>query len=131
MSRIPTLFFLTGACFALLGMAFGIFMAVTQDHSLSPAHGHLNLIGFVAMSVYGAYYALTPRAAASTLASVHFGLAVVSVLVIVPGIAMALSGAGEAVAKAGSLLAITSMGLFAFVVARHGVGSDKPVSLVS
>ena len=47
MRSIPTWFFATGAVFALAGMVWGIQMSASHDHTLSPAHGHLNLIGFV------------------------------------------------------------------------------------
>ena len=33
----------------LAGMGFGIFMGITQDFMLAPAHAHLNLLGFVTM----------------------------------------------------------------------------------
>jgi cbb3-type cytochrome oxidase subunit 1 len=118
MTSKATRFFLVAAVFALVGMLWGIQMSATHDHTLSPAHGHLNLLGFVAMSVFGAYYALSPQAARSPLASVHFGLAILSVLVLVPGIVMAITGQGEVLAKLGSVLAVLSMGLFAFVVFR-------------
>ena len=129
MKRIATLFFFTGVVCALAGMAWGIQMSATQDHTLSPAHGHLNLIGFVAMSVFGAYYALTPGAAASRLALVHYVLTVAAVMVLVPGIVMAISGTGEAAAKIGSVLATVSMGLFGFVIVRHGVGVTESTTL--
>ena len=98
-------------------------MSATGDHSLSPAHGHLNLIGFVAMAVFGTYYALVPSAAASKLGSAHFGLAILSVVVLIPGIARAISEQGEALAKIGSILAVLSMLLFLLVMIRH----RKPV----
>lgn len=122
MTRLPTLFFATGAIFALIGMAWGIQMSASQDHTLSPAHGHLNLIGFVAMSVFGTFYALSPSASASRLALIHYALTVVTVLVLTPGIVLAISGQTETLAKTGSVLGVLSMALFAFVVLRHGVG---------
>ena len=122
MTNIATRFYATAAIFALCGMSWGILMSATHDHTLSPAHGHLNLIGFVAMAVFGAFYALSPRAAASRLANIHYVLTVAAVLIIVPGIAMAISGTGEILAKLGSVLALASMALFAFMVLRHGVG---------
>ncbi len=123
MKTTATKFFATGAIFALCGMVWGIQMSATNDHSLSPAHGHLNLIGFVAMSVFGTYYALTPRAAAGRLALVHYGMTVATVLVLTPGIVMAITGQGEVLAKLGSVLGVLSMALFAFVVLRNGVGA--------
>jgi cbb3-type cytochrome oxidase subunit 1 len=121
MHSIATRFFATGAVFALCGMIWGIQMAATDDHLLSPAHGHLNLIGFVAMSVMGAYYALAPQAAVTKLARIHYWLMVVTVLVFAPGIALAILGVSEVLALIGSMLALGSMALFAFIVVRHGV----------
>ena len=123
MKHAATRFFITGAIFALLGMVWGIQMSATHDHTLSPAHGHLNLIGFVAMAVFGTFYALSPTAAASRLAGIHYLLTVASVLVLIPGIALAISGLGETLAKIGSVLALASMALFTFVVYRHGVST--------
>ncbi|GAA6203170.1 hypothetical protein [Aquicoccus sp. SU-CL01552] len=128
MKHIPSCFLATAAVFALTGMLWGIQMSASHDHTLSPAHGHLNLIGFVAMSIFGFYYALTPTAARSRLAVLHFGLSVATVLVLTPGIALAITQRGETLAQAGSSLAVLSMALFAFVVLRHGVGtlSERP-----
>lgn len=42
MTRLPTVFFATGAIFALLGMLWGIQMSASHDHTLSSAHGHFN-----------------------------------------------------------------------------------------
>ncbi|OIQ28887.1 MAG: hypothetical protein BM562_12055 [Alphaproteobacteria bacterium MedPE-SWcel] len=125
MRRAATLFFAAAAVFALIGMAWGIQMSASHDHSLSPAHGHLNLIGFVAMAVFGTYYALTPKAAASRLAPVHFATTIATVLVLTPGIAMAIAGRGETLAQIGSVLAVISMALFALSVFRHGVGPES------
>jgi len=124
MTNIATRFFATAAIFALCGMSWGILMSATHDHTLSPAHGHLNLIGFVTMAVFGAFYALSPRAAAARLAGIHYFLTVAAVLTIVPGIAMAISGTGETLAKAGSVLALAAMALFVFMVFRFGVGTS-------
>ena len=122
MRTIATRFFATGAIFALCGMVWGIVMSATQDHTLSPAHGHLNLIGFVVMTVSGTFYALSPAAAASELAGLHYWLSLAAVLAIVPGIVMAISGSGETLAKIGSVLTLAAMALFAFQVVQHGVG---------
>ena len=125
MKKLPTWFFATAAIFALCGMIWGTQMSASHDHTLSPAHGHLNLIGFVSMSIFGTYYALTPMAAESRLAVVHFGLGFVTVVVLTQGIALAIADQSEALAQIGSVLAVISMALFAFVILRHGVGSTE------
>jgi drug/metabolite transporter (DMT)-like permease len=125
MTHSPKAFFATGAVFALAGMIWGIQMSATHDHTLSPAHGHLNLIGFVAMSVFGAYYALTRRAAASRLAGLYYLLTVATVLILVPGIVLAITERGVILAQIGSLLALASMALFTVIVLRHGAGQAQ------
>ena len=115
MKNLPAWFFAAAATFALIGMIWGIQMSASHDHTLSPAHGHLNLIGFVAMSIFGAYYAITPKAAASRLAILHFGLTTATVLVLTPGIVLAITEGGETLAQVGSILAVLSMALFALV----------------
>ncbi|WP_281709098.1 hypothetical protein [Phaeobacter italicus] len=122
MKSIASMFFAIGAVFALVGMIWGIQMSASQDHTLSPAHGHLNLLGFAAMSLFGSYYALSPQAAAAGLAKLHLGLATLSVIILVPGIVMAITERGEGLAKSGSILAVLSMLLFLVIVLRHPIG---------
>jgi cbb3-type cytochrome oxidase subunit 1 len=113
-------FFATAAILALCGMAWGMVMSATHDHTLGPAHGHLNLVGFVAMAVFGSYYALAPAAAESGLARLHYWLALGAVVVFAPGIALAIEGVTEALALLGTLLVIASMALFLFIVLTRG-----------
>ena len=125
--RVAVLFFATGAVLALGGMAWGIQMSATHDHTLSAAHGHLNLLGFVGMSVFGAFYALVPDAARGRLPVVHYGLALSSVLILAPGIVLAITERGELLAQVGSLLAIGSMALFAYVTLRALLPRERAV----
>ncbi len=125
MKSVPTMFFATAAFFVLLGMIWGIQMSATGDHSLSPAHGHLNLVGFVTMSIMGIYYALTPAAAASKWARPHYFLAVSSVVILVVGIVMALTENGETLAKIGSVLAVLSILTFLVMILKFGVGNKE------
>lgn len=124
MTNTPKLFFATGAICALVGMAWGIQMSANHDHTFSAAHGHLNLIGFVTMSIFGIYYALTPSACEGRMSFIHYIVTLVTVLTLTPGIVMAISDSGEILAKFGSVAALLSMGLFVFVVLRNGVGNS-------
>jgi len=122
MKSLPYWFVGVGSIFVLAGMAWGIQMSITQDFTLAPAHAHNNLIGFVIMSVYGFYYRLVPAAAAKRLAVIHFWVALVSVVVFVPGIALAIQGKGEIGAIVGSLLVVLSMLIFAWTVWTNKAG---------
>ncbi len=109
------------------GMGLGLAMAASGDHSLSPVHAHLNLIGWVGLFLAGLFYAAHP-AAEGRLARAHFGLAVVGVATLTPGIAGSHLGTdwGPAVAGIGSVLTIAAMGLFAAIVFRTTAGERRP-----
>ncbi len=116
-------FFATGTLAVGGGMVWGIMMSASGDHSLSAAHGHLNLVGWTTMALIGVYYAMTP-AAAGRLAWVHWILATLGLVLMVPGIVMAVTGQGEGLAKAGSVLTLAAMVIFLYTVFRHGFGDN-------
>lgn len=125
MKSISTWFFGSAAVFALCGMVWGIQMSATHDYLLSPAHGHLNLIGFVIMAVFGTYYALTPQAAQTSVAKFHYILVMVTVVMLVPGIVLAILERTAVVAQIGSILAVLSMAMFGVMILKHGVGDQR------
>jgi hypothetical protein len=99
-------------------MVFGIWMSATGDHTLAPAHAHLNLIGGVMMALFGTFYTLRPNAAVGILSKIQVALAHLAVWAMFPGIIMAITGNGETLAKIGSILFILCMLLFVVIVAR-------------
>jgi cbb3-type cytochrome oxidase subunit 1 len=102
--------------YALIGMTLGIYMAISHDHVLAPAHAHINLLGWLSMFVYGFFYHVVPAAAEQRLARIHVGLATLGVWFIGPGIAIAVLGMTEALAAIGSILTIVSMLLFVVII---------------
>jgi len=115
-------FFATGAVFVTLGMIWGIVMAISGDHTFAGSHAHLNLVGWVTMALFGAYYALTPGAAGAGMAKIHFALFVLGVIVFIRGIALAIAEKTEALAAIGSLIVLASMLVFVMTIFRHGLG---------
>lgn len=112
-------FVATGSIFVTIGMLGGIAMSISGDHTFAPAHAHLNLVGWVTMALFGLYYHLVPAAAAATLARVHFAVAASGVILMVPGIMLAVLDCGETMAAAGSLLTLASMLIFVATVLRN------------
>lgn len=117
-------FVLIAAVCGLLGMAWGIHMSASLDHTLSPAHAHLNLIGWVSMVVFGFYYHLVPAAGEARLAKIHLAVTVAAVIVFTPGIVFAIRGDTELFAKLGALLTMVSMAIFVFTAARNRVATS-------
>jgi hypothetical protein len=79
MKNIDRWFILTGLVFLLIGMALGIKMANAMDFTLHGLHAHLNLLGFVVMTLYGLCYRQWPRMQEGVLATVHYLLHTLSV----------------------------------------------------
>jgi hypothetical protein len=72
MANISNWFFRLAVLWLLAGITLGLVMAASHDHSAFPAHAHMNLLGWVSMSIFGVFYRLFPAAAASKLAKAHF-----------------------------------------------------------
>jgi hypothetical protein len=129
--KASSLSFRTATIMALLGMTMGIAMAASGDHSVMPAHAHLNLLGWVSLFLFGIYYRLHPTADASRLAAFQVGAWTLATLVLATAVAFIHLGyeAAEPVAAVGSLVLVASMGLFAFLVFRPAA-SDLPARVV-
>src|SRR5258706_14266502 len=94
MSKLPLAFFSTGALCVVGGMIWGIIMAASGDHSMMPAHAHLNLMGWVTLSLMGTFYALTGKS--DRLGWLNYALSTLGVVVSIPSLAMLLAGSKAA-----------------------------------
>ena len=81
MQNIDRWFILTGLVFLLIGMALGLHMSKAQNFTLHGLHAHLNLLGFVVMTLFGLCYRQWPRMQEGRLATVHYVLHTVTVAV--------------------------------------------------
>lgn len=107
-----------GVLFGLGGMGLGIYMAATHDHVLAPVHAHVNLLGWVSMFLAGLFYSLRSDLDGK-MARIHFALALIGLLILTPGLTGVMLGEtswGEPVSAIGSIITLTSMVVFAFVV---------------
>ncbi len=109
-----------GALAGISGMALGIYMGLAEDHSLTPAHAHANLLGWVSMMLYGLYHRGAPQDA-HAIRWVQVGLGALGFLGLSGGLAMYLATGNDMfrpVVIIGSLCAILSMALFAAILIR-------------
>lgn len=111
---------------ALVGMVWGIVMAISQDHSTMPAHAHLNLLGWVSLFLFGIFYRLNPGIDRSRSARIQVGVWIVATVVLTTGVALEHSGnpAGDPIAAIGSLAVLADMMLFGWLVLRHERNAD-------
>ncbi|PQO22524.1 hypothetical protein C2I36_12560 [Rhodobacteraceae bacterium WD3A24] len=124
MKGVAFTFFVTGVVAVVFGMGWGLHMAASGDHAMAGAHAHLNLVGWASFALFGLYYHVTPKAAASVLARIHYAVALAGLVVMVIGIALTVRGGSELPAVLGSLLTAASMLIFLYTVAGNGLGGE-------
>jgi len=84
-------FFTVAALCGVVGMGWGSWMGASQDHTMMPAHAHLNLLGWVTLSIMGGFYAL-PRAPVGRLAWANFVFSAFGALAMAPMLMRLLDG---------------------------------------
>lgn len=97
------------------GVSLGLFMGASHDHTLFPVHAHINLLGWVSLTLIGIIYHFFPVAGASRLATVQFWLHNGALIVMMGALGVHLYGneAIETVVALGSVVMLVSMFLFA------------------
>ncbi|KZN37977.1 hypothetical protein N480_14635 [Pseudoalteromonas luteoviolacea S2607] len=123
MNKLGIKFMVSAAFYGLIAMSVGVYMAATSDYLFKAAHGHLNLLGWVTMSIFGIVYFVLPKLASTKLAKLHFYCAHLAVLFLSGGMAIFVLFGSTDVAKVGAVFAISSMLLFLFGLIKYG--SDK------
>jgi putative Mn2+ efflux pump MntP len=118
--KASSLSFQAAVLLVLVGMIWGIVMAISQDHSAMPAHAHLNLLGWVSLFLFGIFYHLHPVIDRSRVAMLQVSIWIAATLVLSFGVALVHSGhqIGDAIAGAGSVSVFADMVLFGWLVRR-------------
>lgn len=130
--RLPQFCFTIASITAAVGMTLGIYMGISEDHSLTPVHAHLNLIGFVSMFLFGLYYHTHPQAD-SGLAAIQVGTMTAGYLIMMAGLAALIAFQSHVALFAaiiGSVLVWLAMLTFAAIVWREarapGLANTQP-----
>lgn len=115
-----SLSFRLAVLFVIAGMAMGIGMAASQDHSIMPAHAHLNLLGWVSLFLFGIYYERRPALDASRMALIQVVLWSVGTVALTVAVAAIHLGytAADPLAAIASLVVLAAMLIFAYAVFR-------------
>jgi len=105
----------------LVGMVWGMQMAISQDHAAMPAHAHLNLLGWVSLFLFGIFYHLHPAIDRSGLARAQVYVWIVGTIVLTIGVGLVHTDhpVGDPIAAVGSLIVLAGMLLFGWVVLKR------------
>jgi hypothetical protein len=125
MSRISIAFFGAAALYGLVGMAMGMMMGASGDHSLMPVHAHMNLLGWASLALMGAFYGIAGARTPAKLAWANFIVSNLGNLITLPLLAMLLGGNTGVVPVmvVGEVLIVLGMVLFVVAIAKVGRAS--------
>jgi hypothetical protein len=112
MLRIDVSFLLLAVLCLIVGLTMGIGMGIAHDFQLMPVHAHLNLVGFVAMAIFGLTYRAYPVLARSRLALPHLVLSSVGAVVFPVGIYFAVVKQVPILAIIGSFIVFAGVATF-------------------
>ena len=106
--------YLCAITYLVIGISLGVYMGASGNHSLFPAHAHINLVGWASMGLTGLLYRSFPAAAQSALATWHFWLYQLGAPVLLLAVAAIYSGneKAEPVAGVASVVVLISVLLF-------------------
>ncbi|HZV92221.1 MAG TPA: hypothetical protein VFF72_03335, partial [Caldimonas sp.] len=109
--RLSRRWYLVAITYFAIGIAFGVYMGASGNHSLFTVHAHINLLGWASMALTGLLYRSFPAAARSRLAVWHFWLYQAAVPVMLVAVVLILSGtkAAEPVAGIASVVILISV----------------------
>lgn len=112
-------FLVIGSLYLLIGIGIGMYMGGSSEYTLAPLHAHINLVGFVLMSIFGLILRLVPAMAQNTLGKAHFWLFQIGAIIMLITLFVLLTERGSPatfgpVIFVGELLALG--GVIAFVV---------------
>ena len=118
MPRVSLYFFKTATIFLIVGIAVGLHMGITENHSAMPAHAHINLLGWVTSALFGGYYALQPARAEWRIAFVHFVVYVAGMVIMLPALYLKYTGYPEfePLLAGGSMIVGLGVLIFAYVL---------------
>ena len=124
MTTLSGHFLRAAVIYAVLGMAMGIHMASSHDHSQMPTHAHLILLGWVSMALYGLFYRGLGDVAVSKLMLAHKWLSHIGLIGMVVALYAMFSGVAaiEPLAGISSLVVLLAMILFGVIVFKNTEG---------
>lgn len=110
-------FFTLAIVFAIVGVALGLHMAMSQVHTQVVTHAHIMLAGWVTSALFAFFYHLFPAIGARPIAMIHFWIQAIAAVVMLGSLFMLYGGnpAFDPGAAIGALTWGFGMLLFAFI----------------
>jgi cbb3-type cytochrome oxidase subunit 1 len=105
-----------GVLYLAVGICLGIVMGAREQFTLAPVHAHINLLGFVTLTLAGLIYKAFPAAAETRLARIHFWLHNIGLPPFMVALALMLSGNSGMGPVVGILSVVVGGGVLLFII---------------
>lgn len=118
MPKVSEYFFRSAILFLIAGIGVGLHMSISQNHDVTGAHAHINLLGWVTSAIFGAYYAFNPAKAQGRLPLIQYAVYTAGVVVMTISLYLLLKGnvSLEPVVAISSVVTFAGVLLFAWIV---------------
>lgn len=112
------------ALYMVIALAGGIFMGMSNDHTLATVHSHVALLGWTTMALTGLAYIALPPLSRSALSKGHFWLHNLGLPIMIVSLGCYAYGypAAEPIIGLGSIITFLALLLFAVNVFRNAKG---------
>lgn len=105
----------------ICAVSLGVYMGASHDHTLRSVHAHLNLLGWVSLSLTAVMYHFFPKAGQSKLARTHFWLYNAGMPTMLFALLLLMQGhaGAEPGIAVGSLMTLSAVILFVINIYSH------------
>ncbi|WP_018152662.1 hypothetical protein [Leeia oryzae] len=115
-SARSTIWFRLAVIYFAVAVTLGVGMGASGDHHLMPVHAHLNLLGWVSMTLFGLITHRFPAVGEGKLALFHFWVYNLSVPVMMVALTLRMNGMVAIEPLLGLTSGITWLAVMAFVI---------------
>ncbi len=106
MKKLDDAYLFCGLLWVTFGMAFGIWMGITEQLNFANSHAHANLVGFVASMLFGLLHRAYPGLRNSRLAVPQFLVYEIGAVLLVAGKIVVDQAGDPTLVKVGSLVVL-------------------------
>jgi hypothetical protein len=124
-SKIPVIFLVLAALSLVTGVGFGLYMGASANFALAPIHGHINLIGWVSLALFGLTYRAFPHSSSDGFARIHLLVSATAALLFPIGLWLELFQGEPRLIAIASILWLTAALQYAWLTARLLLGGDR------
>jgi hypothetical protein len=100
----------------VVAVTLGIVMGASGDHSLMPVHAHINMLGWVCMTLFGLIGHVYPATTQGRMADIQFWLYNLTVPVLLVTLTLVLSGNPALEPVLGALSVVTGVAVLLFAL---------------